>query len=141
MPYNLPENITTVYLAAVNNPTTESFLVPKLRNEFSDELTRRGDIKWVEESEAQGKIVINILSFRSGAKLESAAEKTVRSEMVLRLEARLYSSRTGALLSRTGPIVARESFGSQGGSAQGAVQDRLIQLAAELAVQRLNQAF
>lgn len=141
MPYALPQDISTVFLARVNNPSTNSWLEPKLRTEFRDELTKRGGIQWVAGHEAEGKLELDIQSFQSGTKLEDSQEKNVRSEMVLTLEAKLFSSRDDSLLARTGSIVVSESFDPQSPADENAAQDRVVELASELAVERLNQVF
>ena len=137
----MPENISSLALGSVENPSTETWLEPGLRNEFRDELTRRGGITWVAEHEAEGRLDLEILNFRSGAKLESAKERTVRSEILLRLEVRLYSTRSRELLASSGVVTARESFDPQDRAEEQDAQDRVVELATELAVQRLNQNF
>ena len=140
-PYDLPEDISAVYLGRVDNPSIETWLEPKLRNELRDELTRRGNITWADEPEAEGRLELTVHNFRSGTKLEDPRETTVRSEMILRMELTLFSAKSRERLAGSGTVSARESFNPQDRRDELAARDRIVELAVELAVQRLNQNF
>ena len=140
-PYHLPEGISAVYLGQVANPSIETWLEPRLRNALRDELTRRGGIHWVEEPEAEGRLELTIHNFRSGTKLEDPQETTVRSEMILRMELVLFSAKSRERLAGSGVVNARESFNPQDRRDELSARERVVDLAVELAVQRLNQNF
>lgn len=140
-PYELPGAVTTIYLGSVDNPSIETWLEPKLRNELRDELTRRGNIAWADKQEAGGRLELTIHNFRSSAKLEDPRETTVRSEMILRMELKLFAEKSREQLAGSGLVTARESFNPRDRGNELQTRDRVVKLAVELAVQRLNQNF
>lgn len=140
-PIELPNAISTLYLARVDNPSTETSLDPSLRNALRDEFTRSGNITWVDEDVAEGRLELTIHNFQSSTKLEDPQETTVRSEMILRIELMLFSAASHEQLAGSGRVTARESFDPSDNMDEQEARDQVVKLAVELAVQRLNQHF
>ncbi len=141
-PIALPESMTTLYLEKVSNPTTQSWLEPTLRSTLRDEFTRRGQVRWVEKHQAEGLLEIGIVSFTSGTKLENALEETVRSEIVLQLQATISRKADQTVAWDSGRITARESFNGPKGSTEARdAEQRVVDLAVEKLADTLGQEF
>jgi len=141
-PIALPEGMTALYLENIVNPTTQSWLDPTLRSTLRDEFTRRGQVRWVEKQEADGLLEIEILSYTSGTKLENALEKTVRSQVVLQLQASILRGTDQTRAWSSGRISARESFsGLEDGPEARDAEQRVVDLAVEKLADSLGQEF
>ncbi len=141
-PISLPKGITKLYLEKVENPTTQTWLEPRLRTAFREEFTRRGQIQWVKETETQGLVQIDITHFSSTTKLEDAQERTVKSEVTLGLEVKIFSQSEHVLLWNSDPVVVRESYtGSEEGPQRRKAEYRVVDLAVEEVANKLGQKF
>jgi len=141
-PIALPEGMSALYLEGVSNPTTQSWLEPSLRSALRDEFTRRGQVSWVDRQDADGLLKIDILSYTSGTKLENALEETVRSQVVLRLQATISRGSDQTMAWSSGRVSARESFsGAEDGPEARDAEQRVVALAVEKLADTLGQEF
>jgi outer membrane lipopolysaccharide assembly protein LptE/RlpB len=141
-PIVLPENICSLYVEKVTNPSTESWLEPYLRSSLRDEFTRRGQIQWVDKHQAKGILEILISTWRSSTLLEDADDQTVKSEALMRFKARIYRHKDHTLLWESNLIEVRESYSSgmyeRGGQK---AEHRVIDLGMERLADQLSQNF
>jgi outer membrane lipopolysaccharide assembly protein LptE/RlpB len=115
-PIQLPENSTRLYLNKVTNPTTETWLEPMLRSSLRDELTRRGNVTWVDRAQAEATVNIDVRSYSTSDALKGRDDVTLKSEAAIRIVVTFYSAKTNALIWTSGTIRAAESYRGSGGS-------------------------
>jgi len=141
-PVRLPEGMTKLYFEKLVNPSTEAWLEPRMRSEIRQELSRRGQVQWVEEVQAQGILQVDITRFSSSTKLEDAQGETVKSEVVLDVRARIFRGADRELIWRSGTITARKSYiGPEDGAQQREAQNDALELVVERLANRMSQTF
>jgi outer membrane lipopolysaccharide assembly protein LptE/RlpB len=141
-PVSMPHGITRLHLQRVDDPTTQSWLEPRLRTVLREEFTRRGGVEWVPAGQAQGLLHVEILSYSSATKLENVRERTVKSQVVLKLRARIVRAGQGTELWRSGLVQATESFtGPEDSSQSRQAGERAVELGAERLADELGQNF
>ena len=123
-PIDLPQSSTRLFLNKVTNPTTETWMEPMLRSTLRDELTRRGNVTWVGQDEAEATVNIDVRSFTTSDSVKGRDDVTLKSEALIQMEVSFFSTKTNALIWTSGPIVASESYRkvSQGQSTSGNLQ-------------------
>ncbi len=142
VPLVLPEDIHTLCLVKVINPSTETWLGPYLRSALRDEFTRRGQIKWVDRSQAEGLMEIEINTWSSSTKLEDADDQTVKSEVTLVFQGRIFRQKDHSLLWESRTIVEQEPFtGDENGPDSQSAERRVIDLGMERLADQLSQNF
>jgi hypothetical protein len=114
-PIQLPQDSTRLYLDKVTNPTTETWIEPMLRSSLRDELTRRGNVTWVDRDEAEATVNIDVRSYSSADSLKGRDDVTLKSEARIRLVVTFYSTKTNAMIWTSGTIRAAESYRGSGG--------------------------
>lgn len=136
---SLPEDSTHLFLHKVVNPSTETWLDLMVRTSLRDEFTRRGNVQWVDQDEAQAIVNVNIQSYGNSASVTGRDDVTVKSLASIVLEVTFYNAKTNVIIWTSGPITATESYRGTSGernAAQGAV-DRAFRMVAD----RLSQNF
>jgi len=99
----------TLAIEEVVNPTTLSWIEPRVRKLLRDELNRRGTIAWTDErGRADALISITITQYNRPTAVSGKKDETLRSEAVFEFEAEIRSSGTGAVIWRSGRM--RESW-------------------------------
>lgn len=123
-PIDLPQSSTRLFLNKVTNPTTETWMEPMLRSTLRDELTRRGNVTWVGQDEAEATVNVEVRSFSTSDSLKGRDDVTLKSEALIQMEVSFFSTKTNALIWTSGPIVASESYRkmSEGQSSSGNLQ-------------------
>ena len=109
-PIDLPQSSTRLFLNKVTNPTTETWMEPMLRSTLRDELTRRGNVTWVGQDEAEATVNIDVRSFTTSDSVKGRDDVTLKSEALIQMEVSFFSTKTNALIWTSGPIVASESY-------------------------------
>jgi hypothetical protein len=141
-PITLPENMTRLYFEKLANPSTEPWLEPSMRSEIRQEFSRRGQVRWVEETQAEGLLQVDITRFSSSAKLEDAQEDTVKSEVVLEIQARIFRQADRELVWRSGNVSARVSYtGPEDSSQEREAQEDALDLVVERLANQMSQSF
>lgn len=93
----------TIAIDEVHNPTTLSWLEPEVRKLLRDELNRRGTITWTDDkSKADALISINITKYNRPTAVAGESDETLRSSAIFEFEAEIHSTRSGAVLWRSG---------------------------------------
>ncbi len=151
-PIDLPQDSTRLFLRKVTDPTTETWMEPMLRSALRDELTRRGNVKWVSLDEAQATVNIDVRSYSTSDAVKGRDDVTIKSSATIQLEVTFHNADTGVLIWTSGPVVASESYRGEGGlrtatgeyqpsSAKRAATQAAVELAMRLVADRLNQNF
>ncbi len=142
VPLVLPEDIHTLSLTQVINPSTETWLGPYLRSELRDEFTRRGQMEWVDRNKAEGIMEIEIKTWSSSTKLENADDQTVKSEVRLRFKGRIFRRKDHKLLWESRTIAIHEPYTGDENGPQGLeAERRVIELGMERLADQLSQNF
>lgn len=137
-PVVLPEDRRTLFIEEIENPTLMTSLDYRLRSLVRDELSRRGNIRWVVAGEASSVMQIEILTFTSSVTVTGSEDQTLRSAAVIVINGTILSAADRSVLWTSGNVSARESFVSGG---EEDAEDRVIQLAVQRLVDRLAQNY
>lgn len=151
-PIQLPDDSTRLYLNKVTNPTTETWLEPMLRSSLRDELTRRGNVTWVDREQAEATVNIDVRSYSTSDALKGRDDVTLKSSASIHMVVTFYSAKTNALIWTSGPVTASESYRGSGGtrSSTGELQynnakreatQNAIDLAVRMVADNLGQKF
>lgn len=151
-PIQLPEDSTRLYLNKVTNPTTETWLEPMLRGSLRDELTRRGNVTWVDRDQAEATVNIDVRSYSTSDSLKGRDDVTLKSQARILMVVTFYSAKTNALIWTSGPISASESYRGASGSitSTGLIQttsakreatQNAVDLAVRMVADQLGQKF
>jgi len=107
----LPPEYRTVAIGEMTNPTTLSWLEPRIRKLLRDELNNRGTITWVNtQSEADAIIAITIRSYSRPTAVEGDSDQTLRSEAEFKFSATITSATNDAVLWDSGLITQSWPF-------------------------------
>lgn len=138
---NMPENVRSLYLQKITNPSTLPWIEPRLRTALREELTQRGQVLWVKQHEAQGLMQVEILSFSTSSKVKGSKQETLRSEITLKLTARIFNPEDHTLIWSANTLSVRESFAAQNESDKLSAGKRAIDQAVQDLANQLNQGF
>jgi len=137
-PVALPENKRKLFFEELENPTLETDLYARIRSLMRDELTRRGQVAWVQRGAAEGLLRVEIHAFTSKASVKGEDDETLRSTASITLEADILDAADRSVLWTSGRVGASETFTTGG---QEDAEDRVILLVVERLVDRLGQDF
>ncbi len=138
-PIDLPRDSSMLFLDKVTNPTTETWLGPMLRNSLRDELTRRGNVTWVGRDAAQATVNVDVRTYSTSDAVKGLDDVTVKSEVRIQMEVSFFSTKRGALIWTSGPVIATESYRGTDQKRE-ATQDA-VDLAMRMVADRLSQKF
>lgn len=137
-PNRIGDKFREIAINKVENPTLERWLEPELRSMLRDEITRRGQLAWVDKSKAEALINIRIISLSSGSRILGNKDVTLKYDKTLKIQMRIVSAADGKLLWNSGPVEVTESYYS-------GQEDETNALVTELLVRRIvdkmNQAY
>ncbi len=136
---HLPSGATHLYLARVEQPSTDSWMEPVLRIAVREELSRRGNIVWTERERAQLSLTLRVVQYGTGASVTGRDDITLKSQAVITMELFLRETATGTLVWASGPVTATESY--RGLEAQRGATERAIAEAIRRIVDRLEPRF
>lgn len=107
----LPAQYRTLAVAGVDNPTTMTWLEPRLRKLLRDELTRRGTVKWVDNrANADALISIRIIRYNRPTSVSGSSDETLQSVASFEFEASVKSTLDGSTLWNSGRITQSWPF-------------------------------
>jgi outer membrane lipopolysaccharide assembly protein LptE/RlpB len=124
-PIALPKNVTDVYIDRVDNPTLENWIDPFVRSRFRDEFTRRAQVNWVDQGQAEAYVNISIIAYFTDTELSGAQDQTLRERATVVMQTEFRSQLDGALLWSSGHITEYENF--EVGSSEVAAGERAIE--------------
>lgn len=131
----LPGGGKRLYLARVEQPSTDPWMGPALRIALREELSRRGDIVWTERENADLSLTLRVTQYGTGTSVTGRDDITLKSQAVITLELLMRDAATGALVWNSGPITTAESFrglSAQEGAARRAIAEAMRRLADRL---------
>lgn len=137
-PNKLPEGFTQIAFGKVQNPTLERWLEPALRSQIRDEITRRGQLTWVDRSKAEALINLKILSLENSNGIRGDKDVTLKYEETLRIQMRITSPVDGRTIWNSGTVEVSESYLP---NKESSTQQLVVKLMARRLVDRLNQAY
>lgn len=95
----LPPEYQTLAMGEVSNPTTLSWLEPRVRKLLRDELNNRGNVTWVDDhSKADAVISIRIQQYYRPTAVAGASDETLRSVAIFRFDATIRSTTDDSIL-------------------------------------------
>lgn len=95
----------TIAVSGVTNPTTLSWLEPRIRKLLRDELNNRGTITWVDDqSKADAVIEIIVKRYNRPTAVTGSSDETLRSVANFIFEADIRSTTDESLLWQSGTI-------------------------------------
>ncbi|TVQ98157.1 MAG: hypothetical protein EA399_11015 [Desulfovibrionales bacterium] len=111
-PITLPRGVSNIFISEVDNPTLEAWIDPFLRSRFREEFTRRAQINWVDESQAEAHVVLRIIAFTTDTELSGAQDQTLRERATVVMETEFRSQLDNSLIWSSGHISDSETFES-----------------------------
>lgn len=135
----LPGGGKRLYLARVEQPSTEPWMESALRIALREELSRRGDVLWTDRENADLSLTLRVTQYGTGASVTGRDDITLKSQAVITLELLVRDAATGTLLWNSGPITTAESY--RGLSAQEGASRRAIAEAVRRLADRLEPEF
>jgi hypothetical protein len=104
-PSVLDAEYRTLAISGVDNPTTLSWLEPRIRSLLRDELTRRGTVNWVDDqTKADALISISIVRYYRPTAVEGSSDQTLRSSAIFNFNAEIKSATDGHIIWSSGEI-------------------------------------
>lgn len=101
----------TLAVSGVNNPTTLTWLEPRIRKLLRDELNRRGTVTWTDNAAtADALIRITIERYNRPTAVEGAKEETLRSNANFTFHATITSTVDDKVLWQSGTIAQSWPF-------------------------------
>jgi hypothetical protein len=95
----------TLAISGVSNPTTLSWLEPRIRKVLRDELTNRGSILWVDDQgKADATIFITINRYNRPTVVSGSSDQTLRSVASFQFQAVIRSTIDDSVLWESGSI-------------------------------------
>lgn len=120
-------------LVRVDNPSTESWLEPRLRSLVRDEFNRRRLVTWTDKSKATSLLTIIIKRFTRSTALAGQADQSVKLSTGIVVVFRITRASDGALIWDSGEQGQNETFypGDSDGADQ-RITDLLVRRMADL---------
>ena len=113
-PITLPRGVTNIVIQEVDNPTLEAWIDPFLRTRFRDEFTRRAQVNWVDDEQAQAYVVLRVIAYSVDTELAGAQDQTLRERASVILETEFRSQTDDSLIWSSGHIRDFETFEAGG---------------------------
>lgn len=138
----LPGQISRLHLDQVHDNSGQAGMQFRLRALLKEEIQRRTNAKWTDRELSQGLFQLDIESYRVSTLLEDSTGQTVKSQVSIRLSARIVNSASKDLFWESGEIAASESFvGLENSWGQQQAESLALERAVQSLVQRLGQRF
>lgn len=94
----LPEDVRTIYVRSVENPTMHTWLPARLVSNFRDEITQRHMLEWSTRDAADALVDLEIVRFAISSSLLTKEETTLQYSASVTLNARIYGRADNDLL-------------------------------------------
>ncbi|QJB55438.1 LPS assembly lipoprotein LptE [Pseudodesulfovibrio sp. zrk46] len=92
-------------IAGVQNPTTLTWLEPRIRKLLKDEFTNRGEVTWTDNRhEADAWISIRIIKYYRPTTVSGSSDETLQSSAIFDFEATVKSATDDSVLWSSGKI-------------------------------------
>lgn len=101
----LDEEYRLLAISGVENPTTLTWLEPRIRKLLRDELTNRGSIRWTDDRhKADAWINIRIIRYNRPTAVAGVGDETLESSANFQFEATIKSATDDSVLWSSGRI-------------------------------------
>jgi len=120
-------------LVRVDNPTTESWIEPRLRSLIRDEFNRRHLVTWTDKAKATSLLTIIIKKYTRSTALSGESDQTVKLNAGITVTFRITRATDGGIIWDSGEVTQNESY--YPGDSEGAdsrVTDMLVRRMADL---------
>ncbi len=142
-PIVMPDNIGSLYISKVNNPTIDPYLTSRVKTIVMDELSKRAlGLRWTSRSSAKGYLVVDIKDYSKETEIENTKEQTVKSNVCITLRISLYRNLTNNLVWDSNDVQSCESADENIGQDQiSKIQDKIIRDIVEKIAIKLSNNF
>ncbi len=137
-PNKLSEKYHEIAISEVKNPTLERWLEPRLRGDLRDEITRRGQLVWVDKSKAEALISLRIVSFSNNSRVLGNKDETLKYNSILKVQMKVTDAADGHIIWNSGTVEVTESYYK---GQEDTTQDLVVELMIRRLVDRMNQAY
>ena len=137
-PNSLGDQFKKVAIAKVENPTLERWLEPRIRSLLRDEITRRGQLVWVDRSKAQALFNLRIVSFSDYSRILGDKDKTLKYDRTLKVEMRVVDAADDHLIWNSGNVEVTQSYFK---GQEEATDQLIVKLLVRRLVDRMNQVY
>ncbi|MBT8762685.1 hypothetical protein KFV02_01915 [Desulfohalobiaceae bacterium Ax17] len=138
-PVTLPRGYTSLYISRVVNPSQESWLEPKIRSYLREELTRRGQVRWVSKDKAEVLIRVNIKEISTASSIKGENDQSIKYVARVVLEVLMFSAMDKTLIWTSGLINGNKSFYNE--SEKKVATEEAVERALDLVLDRLGNRF
>lgn len=137
-PSVIPDDIKTLAVVGVDNPTLDPNLGQDARSRFHDEILRRGRFTFAERDKADALVRLIIPRQTTASRVEDSSGETVKLEFRVWLRAQVTRRVTGEQITDTGDVTAFQTFF---GSSDDEARDQALDLTVRRLVDRLATGF
>jgi outer membrane lipopolysaccharide assembly protein LptE/RlpB len=125
-------------LVDVSNPSTYTWLGPRLRSLVRDELTRRNVVRWTDKAKAQSHLYVEVKRYHRKAAVTGTYDQTLKLDATLVMQARIFSAADGSVLWDSREIsITRSYFPGE----EQAVDDLVADLAVRSLADRMSERY
>jgi hypothetical protein len=101
----IDEQYRLIAIGEVTNPTTLTWLEPRLRKLLKDELTNRGTIRWTDNKQKADAILnFRIIKYYRPSAVEGIGDTTLRSSANFEFEATIRSATDSHVIWQSGSL-------------------------------------
>ena len=142
-PIVMPDNIDSLYISRVKNPTIDPYLTSRVKTIVMDEFSKRAlGLRWTSKASAKGYLVVDIKDYSKETEIENTKEQTVKSNVCITLRFSLYKNLTNNLIWDSRDVRSCESIDENIGQDQlGRIQDKIIRDIVEKVAIKLSNNF
>ncbi len=106
----LPDDIKTLAVKKVKNPSMETWLPAELIASFRDEITNRDQLKWADDSKADGLVYFDIKYFDITTSVSDDKDRTEQYSVTIKVRAQIRRRLDNAEVWDSGYITMAEYF-------------------------------
>ena len=134
----LPEDIKTLAIKRVDNPSMETWLPAELIARFRDEITSRAQLRWVDKADADALVYIDIEFFDVTTAVSDDKGQTEQYVATIKVRARIRRRLTNAEVWDSGYKYISERFLA---SDQQSARRKAVELAVRQIVDSMQNAY
>ncbi len=138
-PSALPEDVRSLAMDTVKNPTLDPDLPALVISRFRDEMTQRVKTRWTDRSEARGLVSLTIQRYYLTTELSDKTDRTLKYNANITLSATVRSKLDDRVIWQSDLVTYKETY-LQADSEEDA-RTRAVEFAVRRLVDRLEQAY
>jgi outer membrane lipopolysaccharide assembly protein LptE/RlpB len=137
-PLALPEDVRSLAIVKVENPSLTAWLGAEIRSRLRDQITERGRIRWAEPDKAAGLLSVTVERFILSSEVKGGKDQTLKYQARLLLRAKIVDRNTQRVVWRSGLVnVSQPYFEDEKAGAESMV----VELGVRELVDRLTQNY